>query len=105
MKTIFVYGILQKHHSALDFGMTDDMYRGEATISSFKRESLVHISKTEIPNSKVHGELWEVPDDIEEHIYQFEAQFGYERVSLIVEDANGEYVNAILYLVDWKDET
>ena len=78
MKTIFVYGILQRENSAKEFGLTDDMYLGRAILEGFERRYLTHIVKTKNGNS-VEGDLFKVPDELEQKLYEFEAKFGYWR--------------------------
>lgn len=100
MKKIFVYGILQKEHSAKEFGLTDKMYRGRALLPYFKRESLCSISEHPEKVSIVEGDVWDVSDKIEQELYDFEASFGYYRdtVSPIMKDTK-EQVDAIAYLL------
>lgn len=103
MKKVFTYGILQRHHSSERFGMTDDMYLGRATLVGFKRDGLCHIHLSDNKFMEVEGDLWNVPDELEQQLYEFEAQFGYERVKVTIVDEKGIYHRVIVYLVDWKN--
>ena len=78
MKKIFVYGILQKGISAEHFGLIDEYYIGRAKLPGYFRCSLTSIFKGN-DDSEVEGDIWEVPEDIEERLYRFEAKFGYNR--------------------------
>ena len=99
MKTIFVYGILQKEHSAKGFGLLDKYYLGRAHLNGYLRTSLTSIFQDD-NGSRVVGDIFEIPDDLEEKLYKFEAQFGYNR-SMVkpnrIED-NKEF-EAISYLL------
>lgn len=102
MKKVFTYGILQKDHSSDEFGMTDDMHIGRGSLYGFKRNGLCHIYLSENAKDVVIGDIWEVPDELEERLYRFEAQFGYERVKCIVINDSGKFHKCIVYLVDWR---
>lgn len=78
MKTIFVYGILQQQHRAKEFGLKDDMHLGRAKLDGFRRQFLTQITKTN-NSSSVEGDLYYIPNDLEQRLYEFEAQFGYWR--------------------------
>ena len=95
MKTIFVYGILRRNHSAESFGLKD--FVGEATLLNYKRvgTSLITYSEGDI----VEGEVFRVSDSLEEKINGFESRFGYTRkiVHPILKDSN-KSIEAIAYL-------
>lgn len=78
MKHIFVYGILQKHLSAKNFGLEEEYYLGRARLDGYERESLTHIIKSNNGNS-VEGDIFLIPDYLEQSLYDFEKQFGYSR--------------------------
>ena len=79
MKKIFVYGILQKDISARNYGIEDEFYLGRGTLYGYKRHSLTRISKSRREDDYVIGDIFDIPDNIEESLYQFESQFGYHR--------------------------
>ncbi len=93
MKTIFVYGILQKDISAKNFGIEDKYYIGRGILSGYKRYALTRINKSKNKEDSVHGDIFEVPDDIEENLYKFEHGFGYNRevTEPILENSNETY--------------
>ena len=78
MKKIFVYGILQKGISASNFGLVDKYYVGRAKLPGYYRQSLTSIYKGD-EKDEVEGDIWNIPEEIEENLYRFEAQFGYNR--------------------------
>ena len=79
MKQIFVYGILQKHISASDFGLEDSHYLGRGIVYGWKRESLTYITRGRYSDT-VEGDIFEVPEYIEHKLYKFESQFGEIKV-------------------------
>ena len=103
MRRIFVYGILQKEHSAESHGLTANMYRGKASLYGFERTGLCHIKISENENSKVIGDVWEVPNELEEELYRFEAGFGYDRQRVNVMYEDNSYHTCIVYLLDWRE--
>lgn len=78
MKKIFVYGILQKDIDAKSFGIKNEYYLGRAKLYGYWRNSLTDIFKRN-KEDIVEGDIFEVPDDIEESLYRFESRFGYKR--------------------------
>lgn len=99
MKKIFVYGILQKEHSAKEFGISDDYYLGRATLPGFKRDFLTKISKSNNGDS-VEGDVFEVPDNIEQKLYEFEAGFGYHReITKPIRNEDGKEFETISYIL------
>jgi len=102
MKRIFTYGILQKHHSAKQHGLKDDMYRGRGCLKGFERNGLTHIKISKDESSSVEGDIWEVPDELEERLFNFESSFGYERQTATIKDENVRYHTSTVYLVDWR---
>jgi gamma-glutamylcyclotransferase (GGCT)/AIG2-like uncharacterized protein YtfP len=99
MKKIFVYGILQKEQSAKQFGMKDEYYLGRATLPGYKREYLTRISKSNNGDS-VEGDIYEVPDELEEKLYRFEAGFGYWREKTKpIRKEDGKEFETISYII------
>jgi gamma-glutamylcyclotransferase (GGCT)/AIG2-like uncharacterized protein YtfP len=99
MKKIFVYGILQKEHSAKQFDIKDEYYLGRAKLPGFERKRLTAIFKSNNGDS-VEGDIFEVPDEIEEKLYQFESSFGYRRETTNpVRINDGQEFETISYLL------
>lgn len=99
-RKIFCYGILQKRHSAENFGLTDEMYIGRAVLPGFRRNALTAIYKSKDSSDKVEGDIWEVPDDIEEQLYRFESRFGYKReITYPIRVDDGKEFETISYLL------
>ena len=100
MKKIFVYGILQKDISAKNFGLTDEQYLGRATLYVYGRTSLTQINKSKREDDYVCGDIFEVSDELEESLYQFENKYGYEReVTKPQKISDGEHVECISYII------
>jgi len=99
MKTIFVYGILQKGESAKSFGLKDEYWKGRARLDGYTRYSLTSIYKGH-EDDKVFGDVFEVPDELEESLYRFEKQYGYYRGNTYPKLSIGlEPVKCISYLL------
>lgn len=81
MKRIFVYGILQKGLDAPSFGIKNEYYVGRATLYGYSRSLLTRISRSKREDDYVCGDVFEVPDELEDKLFQFENQFGYKRVT------------------------
>lgn len=100
MKKIFVYGILQKGISSDRFGMKDEHYIGRAILKGYKRRSLTAIFPSNDGTDEVEGDVWEVPDEIEEHLNSFESGFGYNRgITNPILKSTGEEFETISYLL------
>jgi len=99
MKKVFVYGILLQDIDGPSFGIKSDFVKAKAKLPNFKRESTSYIRREN--GSHVEGEYLELPDELEEEIYRFEKQFGYERSleSIITEDGKMKE-DVIVYLVE-----
>jgi len=100
MKTVFVYGILQKDVSAKEFELEDKFYLGRATLYGYTRHSLTRINKAKRDDDYVVGDIFKVPDDIEEKLYKFEHGFGYNRETTkpqLID--NGKVVECISYIL------
>jgi len=100
VKTIFVYGILQKDIDGPGFGLIDKYYIGRAFLYGYKRNSLVHISKSKREDSYIAGDIFKVPDELEKKLYAFEKSYGYERVTTkpqLVD--NAEKYECISYII------
>ena len=79
MKKVFVYGILQKDISADSFGIKEEHYIGRATLYGYTRIGLSIIKKSKKNNDHVTGDIFEIPDELEEKLFRFENSFGYVR--------------------------
>jgi len=100
MKKIFVYGILQKDISAKHFGIRDDYYVGRAKLHGFWRNSLTAIFNRGNKEDVVEGDIFEVPDDIEEKLFRFEHQYGYHReITKPIRISDGKTFETISYLL------
>ena len=99
MKKIFVYGILQKQHSSKNFDIKDDYYLGRAILPGYHRTSLTSIFKGK-DTDEVIGDIFSVPDDIEENLNRFESQFGYSRETTYpIRVDDGKEFETISYLL------
>jgi gamma-glutamylcyclotransferase (GGCT)/AIG2-like uncharacterized protein YtfP len=100
MKTIFVYGTLQKGYGNCAHFELEGGFIARATLYGYTRKSLIEIAKTKNQESYVCGDLFEASDIIEEEIYKFERGFGYHRETVIPQRIdNGEKVEAIAYIL------
>jgi len=99
MKNIFVYGILTRRHRAEDFGIKDEYYHGEGILYGYRRCSLVEIYESK-DSDYVIGDIFEVPDEIEEKLYNFESQFGYKRqITKPIRNGDGKEFKCISYIL------
>lgn len=78
MKTVFVYGILQKGLSSSEYGIEDKDFIGRARLNGYFRDALTAIYPGKDSDS-VTGDICQVSDEIEQRLFEFESQFGYER--------------------------
>jgi gamma-glutamylcyclotransferase (GGCT)/AIG2-like uncharacterized protein YtfP len=100
MKTIFVYGTLQRGHGNCEAFELAGNFLAKATLYGWNRDSLIEIHKVKRDDNYVVGELFDVDEAIEEEIWKFERQFGYHRETVIPQRIdNGEKVEAIAYIL------
>jgi len=100
MKTIFVYGTLQRGHGNCNYFKLEGGFLGRATLYGFKRNSLIDIEKVKREDDYVCGDLFSVNDAIEEDIFQFERAYGYHREAVHPQRIdNGEKIEAIAYIL------
>lgn len=100
MKQIFVYGTLQKGQgNGNHFGLDDSKYIGRATLYGYTRQGLIHIEKSNNKENYLCGDLFEIDEDVEQQIYEFEKSFGYKREIVNPQKINdGRIVEAIAYI-------
>jgi gamma-glutamylcyclotransferase (GGCT)/AIG2-like uncharacterized protein YtfP len=100
MTAIFVYGTLQKGFGNCDSFNLEGSFLSKATLYGWCRDSLIKIHKVKRQDDYVVGEIYQVNDEIEDNIYQFERQFGYHREIVHPQRIdNGEKVEAIAYIL------
>jgi gamma-glutamylcyclotransferase (GGCT)/AIG2-like uncharacterized protein YtfP len=99
-RTLFVYGILKRGFQGHDrLGMDKARFVGEATV---RCAQLYDLGKypcmilTDDPNDVVHGELYEVDDELFEEIKEFERSSGYEDGEVEVGD-HGKTATAFIF--------
>lgn len=98
MKTIFVYGILQKDRSSKSFDIKDEYYLGRGILNDYVRKSLIAIFKEK--GKQVEGDIFRVPDDVEKELNRFESQFGYKRqITKPIRKKDYKEFEAISYLL------
>jgi gamma-glutamylcyclotransferase (GGCT)/AIG2-like uncharacterized protein YtfP len=101
MKTIFVYGTLQKDQgNYTSFEMDKkSKYLGRATLYGWKRISFISLEKVKRQDEYVCGDVFEINDELEQDIYEFEHSFGYHRELVkpqLIE--NAKQIECIVYI-------
>ena len=100
MKTIFVYGTLQKGYNNCEAFKLEDNQISKATLYGWCRDSLIRIHKVKRDDDYVVGEIQVISDEIEESIYNFEMACGYHREMVTPQRIdNGEKIEAIAYIL------
>lgn len=98
MKTIWTYGILRRDYMGSNppFGLEKEYWKGKAQLRDWQRRATSTIVPQE--DDYVKGDLWEVPDSVEDAIARFETGAGWPRTKVVVEDKEGDEIEAIAYI-------